>query len=670
MQNKFHNFFSGKVRFNPENFNDFFASGMKESSSPILNSSALNFIKNLSLKVALLSLCSYLLALTFFWLHYKNICNILLLITFFLSGTPALVQSLEDICDRIINIDILMTLAAFGSILIHQALEGALLLVLFAISEALEDMVSYKAKSTLASLKKLTPYTTWLVNPNGTLTKKQTKTISVGEIIRIKGGEIIPLDGVIVQGASSLNLTLITGEKIPKSCFPGDFVPSGAHNLEGSLDIRVTRKSTDSTVERIVQLVVEAQKSKPHLEQRLQSWSNVYAVTIICLSIAMIFILPFIFHIPFLGLHSSVYRSLAFLIAASPCALILAMPITYLSAINSCAKEGIFLKGGLVLDNIASCTGVALDKTGTLTTGNLTCSEVHFLNNDNPRLTESLLSIVLTVEQSVNHPIAQSIVDFISEKKILPELSVSQITTVPGYGVSASYQDTPLFIGKTDWILDKLLDKDKMYVENYVREKKQKGETCSLALINSHILIFTLKDSLRHGVQDTLRTLKKQKINLYLLTGDSKQSALNISKKLGITNVFYNLDPKHKLEKIKEISLKQRLIMVGDGINDAPSLTQAHVGIAMGGIGSATAIEAADVVFLQDNIRSLSFLLKKAKKTQLVVKENLFLALGIITCISIPALLGIIPLWLAVVLHEGSTVIVGLNALRLLKNKN
>ncbi len=669
MQNKFHNFFSGNVRFNSENFNDFFSSGMQESSSPILSSNAINITKNLSLKVALISLGCYLLALILNWFHYTNISYILLLITFFLSGTPALIQSLEDISNRIINIDILMTLAAFGSILINQALEGALLLVLFAISESLEDMVSYKAKSTLSSLKKLTPYTTLLVNSDGTLSKKQTKSINVGDIIRIKSGEIVPLDGIIIKGSSSLNLTLITGEKLPKSCFPGDFVPSGAHNLEGSLDIQVSHKSADSTVEKIVQLVIEAQKSKPHLEQKLQSWSNIYAITIISLSIVMIFTLPFIFHIPFLGINSSIYRSLAFLIAASPCALILAMPIAYLSAINSCAKKGILLKGGIVLDNLSSCTSIALDKTGTLTTGNLTCSEAYHVNeNTNP--ISSLLSIVLTIEQSVNHPIAQSIVDFIREKNILPELSISQIKTIPGYGVSASYKEMDIFIGKSDWILPKLPEEYKVYVKNYIDDKRHNGETCSLALIGSDILIFTLKDSLRPGVKKTIQELKKQKIELNLLTGDSQQSAFTVAKQLGINNIFYNLDPKHKLEKIKEMSLTQNLIMIGDGINDAPSLTQAHVGIAMGGIGSATAIEAADVVFLHDNICSLSFLLQKAKKTQSIVKENLFLALGIIILISIPALCGLIPLWLAVVLHEGSTVIVGLNALRLLKNKD
>lgn len=669
MQKKFHYFFSGNIRFNSENFNDFFSSGMQESSSPVLNSNAINLIKNLSLKIALTSLGCYLLALVFTWLQYTNISNILLLITFFLSGTPALIQSLEDISNRIINIDILMTLAAFGSILINQALEGALLLVLFAISESLEDMVSYKAKSTLSSLKKLTPHTTWLVNSDGTLSKKQTKTINVGDIIRIKEGEIIPLDGTIIQGSSSLNLALITGEKTPKSCFPGDSVPSGAHNLEGSLDILVSHKSSDSTVEKIIQLVIEAQKSKPHLEQRLQSWSNIYAITIICLSLAMIFILPFIFHIPILGNNSSIYRSLAFLISASPCALILAMPIAYLSAINSCAKKGILLKGGIVLDNISSCTSIALDKTGTLTTGNLTCSEFHFVNNKDSKSIDPLLSIVLTIEQSVNHPIAQSIASFINKKNILPELSVSQIKAIPGYGVTATYKKAPIFIGKSDWIFPKLSDEDKIYVKNYIDAKKHNGEICSLALINSNILIFTLKDSLRPEVKDTIQKLKQQKIELNLLTGDSKQSALNIAKQLGINNVFYNLDPKHKLEKIKELSLIKNLVMIGDGINDAPSLAQAHVGIAMGEVGSATAIEAADTVFLHDNIHSLPFLLKKAKQTQTIVKENLFLALSIITFISIPALLGFIPLWLAVVLHEGSTVIVGLNALRLLKNQ-
>ncbi|AKC30101.1 cation-translocating P-type ATPase [Chlamydia trachomatis] len=649
--------------FSRELLSDFFESGMAEENSPLLSQKNRRLSQNLTLKSAYISLALYLGSLLSHWIGYQALSSLLLILTFFLAGTPALIKSFEDILDRTVNIDILMTSAAFGSIFIGGALEGALLLVLFAISESLGAMVSGKAKSTLASLKHLAPTVAWVVQQDGSLQKVLVQNVKIGEIIRVKSGEVVPLDGKIIHGASSINLMHLTGEKIPKSCGIGDTIPAGAHNLEGSFDLQVLRIGAESTIAHIINLVVQAQSSKPKLQQRLDRYSSTYALTIFAISACIAIGGSLFTTLPFLGPDSAFYRALAFLIAASPCALIIAIPIAYLSAINACAKHGVLLKGGVVLDRLVSCNSVVMDKTGTLTTGDLTCSGCEDFGPESPLF----YSCVLAMEQSSSHPIAQAIVNYLTEKQVR-SLPATQCTTIPGEGVSGEFNGEQAFVGRVSTALRYVPEEYREQLRERAQQAQERGDTCSIACLGKRVSLFYFRDVPRHDAANIVSYLKKNGYPVCMLTGDHRISAENTARLLGIDEVFYDLTPDNKLSKIQELAKSRQIMMIGDGINDAPALAQATVGIAMGEAGSATAIEAADVVLLNQGLSSLPWLIDKAKKTRRIVSQNLALALAIILFISGPASMGVIPLWLAVILHEGGTVIVGLNALRLLKN--
>ncbi|AGJ64184.1 cadmium-translocating P-type ATPase [Chlamydia trachomatis] len=649
--------------FSRELLSDFFESGMAEENSPLLSQKNRRLSQNLTLKSAYISLALYLGSLLSHWIGYQALSSLLLILTFFLAGTPALIKSFEDILDRTVNIDILMTSAAFGSIFIGGALEGALLLVLFAISESLGAMVSGKAKSTLASLKHLAPTVAWVVQQDGSLQKVLVQNVKIGEIIRVKSGEVVPLDGKIIHGASSINLMHLTGEKIPKSCGIGDTIPAGAHNLEGSFDLQVLRIGAESTIAHIINLVVQAQSSKPKLQQRLDRYSSTYALTIFAISACIAIGGSLFTTLPFLGPDGAFYRALAFLIAASPCALIIAIPIAYLSAINACAKHGVLLKGGVVLDRLVSCNSVVMDKTGTLTTGDLTCSGCEDFGPESPLF----YSCVLAMEQSSSHPIAQAIVNYLTEKQVR-SLPATQCTTIPGEGVSGEFNGEQAFVGRVSTALRYVPEEYREQLRERAQQAQERGDTCSIACLGKRVSLFYFRDVPRHDAANIVSYLKKNGYPVCMLTGDHRISAENTARLLGIDEVFYDLTPDNKLSKIQELAKSRQIMMIGDGINDAPALAQATVGIAMGEAGSATAIEAADVVLLNQGLSSLPWLIDKAKKTRRIVSQNLALALAIILFISGPASMGVIPLWLAVILHEGGTVIVGLNALRLLKN--
>lgn len=648
--------------FSPKILTNFFESGMAEDNSPLLSKKSRLLSHNLPLKAAYFSLFTYALALLFHFIHKENLSLLFLVFTFFVAGTPACIKSLENLRDKTVNIDILMTAAAFGSIFINGALEGALLLVLFAVSESLGQMVSGKAKSTLASLKNLAPTIAWVVQADGSLRKTPVNLVQVGDIIRTKSGEVVPLDGEIIHGASSINLMHLTGEKVPKSCGIGSIVPAGAHNLEGSFDLKVLRTGADSTIAHIIHLVVQAQATKPALQQRLDKYSSIYALTIFIIASLIAILVPLFSPIPFFGTHSAFYRALAFLIAASPCALIIAIPIAYLSSINACARHGILLKGGVILDRLVSCKAIVMDKTGTLTTGELTCIGCDHFGIEDPEF----YSRILALEQSSSHPIAQAIVRFISDQQITP-VPADQYWTIPGEGVKGLFGEEEVFIGKSSAVLQLIPLPVREEIEERVRLAKNQGDICSLACLRNHYAIFYFRDQLRPEAKHLVQDLQASGYPIIMLTGDHHISANNIAQQLNIQEVYADLSPEDKLAKVRELAKERHILMVGDGINDAPALAQATVGIAMGEAGSATAIDAADIVLLNDALSSLPWIIRKAAQTRRIVSQNLCLALAIILLISWPASLGIIPLWLAVILHEGSTVVVGLNALRLLK---
>ncbi len=639
----------------PVYFDEFFASGKEETISPFLTPTSRKWGKNLSLRTSFFS--AFCLALSFaFSFISPPLSHLFLIFVYFLSGTSALISSLHDIRNFEINIDVLMTLAALLSVLIGSGLEGGLLLVLFEISAAMEETVAHKTRGTLVSLHELSPRAAYVIGENGIIYEKALRDITVGTLLLIKAGEIIPLDGEVVEGQSLVNLVHLTGESQPLAKKIGDEVPAGAGNLDGTLTLRVIRTSSDSTLSRIIKLITQAQEAKPKLQQFLDRFGKWYASSIILLSALFACTLPWIFHIPYLGIEGSIYRALTFLIAASPCALIIAVPTAYLGAISSCAKKGILLKGGITLDGVASCKVVAFDKTGTLTTGKLTCTSFEQIAGPsfNP---DTAISIAATLERHAVHPIAEALVLY-AQKRNLPSSSIEHFKSIAGSGLEGVVLNYPSFIGSQDFIFTKMKNPPPI---------PSSSQLVTYLLVDEALFAFHFTDEIRSNIKKVISLLKQKNLQVVMLSGDHTINATTVGKELGIDEVYADLRPEDKLAKVELLSKTKGLMMIGDGINDAPALARATIGISMGKIGSSTAVDASDIVFLNDDLNLLDWLYRKAHKTMRIVKENLTLALAVICCVTTPALLGWVPLWLAVILHEGGTVLVGLNSLRLLR---
>lgn len=651
----------------PYLFDEFFASGKEESISPFITSGSKKWGKNLPLKSA--ASAALLLTLAFI-LSFTNplLTPPILTLVYFLVGVPALLAAINDLKNLEINIDVLMTLAAFVALLIDSSLEGALLLVLFELSYGLEENVSKKTLSALHNLNHLAPKFAHIVDMDGSLYEKSVREIAVGARLLIKNGEIVPLDGTILKGTTSLNLVHLTGESLPIDKTVGDLIPAGARNLEEAIVIEVNRTSADSTLTRIIQLITEAKEAKPKLQQLLDRFGKHYATAIIALTFIFSFTLPFIFNTTYFGPEGSIYRSLAFLIAASPCALIIATPTAYLSAISACARKGILLKGGVTLDALASCSIIAFDKTGTLTTGDLLCTEVEPLGTGKFSIEEAL-SIAYGLERQVVHPIATAICSLAVSKQCLPA-EISSFKSIAGIGLQGLvHKNIPVVIGRPEHISKQLSEETKTQITSWTEKLTDQGSMVAALMIGKEFFLFRFTDQIREEAKGLFEKIKtKNKLRSVMLTGDNDRSARNIGKQLGIDEIFSGLRPEDKLKKVAELAQEGGLAMVGDGINDAPALARATVGISMGRIGTAAAIDASDVVLLNDDLQLLSWLFTKSHQTLQIVKQNLTLALSVICLITIPALLGFIPLWLAVLLHEGGTVLVGLNSLRLLKS--
>lgn len=646
----------------PYFFDDFFASGLSESVSPFLTKSSRSWGKHLPMMRAIIGAFLWVIAFTFSFTH-QEFSFLFIPIIYFLCGIPSLVSAIDDLKNLEININILMTAAAFLALFLGSALEGALLFVLFDLSSSMEHMVTQKAKNSLHNLNQLRPMLAYVIKPDGLLIETFVKDIEIGTHILIKAGEVVPLDGNVIAGQSAVNLVHLTGESLPVVKKKGDEVPSGASTIDGSLTLEVTRISGDSTISKIIQLISNAQETKSTSQRWLDVFGKRYTFAIFAITIALALSLPFIFSISYFGKEGAIYRSLAFLIAASPCALIIATPTTYLSAISSCAKKGIILKGGAILDVLSHCSILALDKTGTITEGNLQCTNIEALDSNSRYSIDQALTFAASLETHSSHPIATAICTFAKTKK-LPIRKIEDFVSKPGFGLQGKIDNASVLIGLPDFILSSFPEKNKQ-IESI---KNAANQTITLCSIEGSLFLFYFEDPIR---EDSFSLIKKILTNKHLapimLTGDNLKSATVVANKLNIKEIYADLRPEDKLSHIANLSKKTGLIMVGDGINDAPALARATVGISMGKIGSKTAIDASDVILYNDDLGLIHWLYEKAKKTTKILKQNFILALFIICFASIPALLGIVPLWLAVTLHEGGTLLVGCNSLRLLK---
>lgn len=626
-----------------------------------------------------------------------------------LVGVPAILDASVDIAGLKVNIHVLMALAAFASLLMGNALEGGLLLAMFSLSHIAEEYFTKRALGDVEALKESNPESALVLETQGTstfpsvsamtYTEVPLQKVKVGSFILVRAGEAVPVDGEVWQGRSMVTVEHLTGEAEPIEKKVGDLVPGGARNLDGMLIIKGIKIWEDSTLARIMKLTEEAQQNRPKLQRWLDEFGERYSQAVIAMSVSVALLGPLVFKWPLIGSsvsRGSIYRALGFMVAASPCALAVA-PLAYATAVSSCASKGILLKGGEALDALASCDTVAFDKTGTLTTGDLVCKAIEPIyghvskeQNEpklgcccNPNCETEALAVAAAMEQGASHPIARAVVDH-SEGKVLPALAIENFESFPGKGLEATVSGLKsqqggshkALLGSLDYVASsvklasssgKILDaaKDSAYGNELVR---------AALSVNEKVTLFHFEDKLRPGAAEVIASLKQAGMQILMLTGDHASSAKRVAKAVGIEEVHFGMKPEDKLHRIKNLSrqsgkgLSRGLIMVGDGINDAPALAAATVGIVLAHYASATAVAVADVLLLQDNIDGVPFVIAKAHQTTTLVKQSVGLALACIFIAALPSVLGFLPLWLTVLLHEGGTLLVCLNSARALND--
>lgn len=611
----------------------------------------------------------------------NNIHHIIYYIAYFFGGYYAMKEMITHVIKGKFEIDFLMIFAAVGAAILGKHSEGTLLLFLFSLGGALEHYALEKAKKQIKALNDLTPSVA-NVKRNNQIIEIAIEKVQLGDIVVVKSGSKIPVDGVIISGESSVNQAPITGESkliekiyIENKNYNKDFstideknkVYAGTINGEGVLEIEVLKKVEDSTVARLIKLINEAESKKSNTQKLTNNIEKYYVPFILI----FVLILCFAFLILNEKPSESFYRAMRVLVGGSPCALAISTPSVILSGIARAAKERILVKGGRPLEELGIIDAIAFDKTGTLTEGTPKVQNIITTNN----VTEKeLLEILYKIEETSTHPIAKAIVKKCKEKVsdielINNDLNISEITNVSGKGIKANFNGENLFVGSPKFMEDSgiILNESE---NNKIVEFFNKGCTVMLVGIEKIgiIGIISLIDEPKKEVKEVIKNLKATGIkDIIMLSGDDQRVANTVGSEIGITNIKGNLLPEDKLKEIEKIKEKgYKIAMVGDGINDAPSMAISNVGIVMGAAGSDVALETADVALLGDKLENIEFAIKLSKKVNKIIKQNLIISIGMLLFLIPASLFGITEMGPTVVLHEGTTVLVVFNALRIL----
>ncbi|MBT2674356.1 cadmium-translocating P-type ATPase [Streptomyces sp. ISL-14] len=587
--------------------------------------------------------------------------TILYAIAMVISGYKPVKSAFYAIKSRSLDMNVLMSAAAIGAALIGEWLEGATVVWLFAIGNLLQTKSIERTRNSIRNLMDLAPPEAW-VSVGSEIIKKPVEEITVGDIIIVKPGDKIPLDGEIIQGSTSVNQAPITGESIPVDKEIGDTVYAGTINENGSLEVNVTKLAEDTTISKIIHLVEEAQEQKAPTEAFVDKFASVYTPIVFILALA-IMVLP-----PLLGFGTWgdwFYKGLELLVVACPCALVISTPVAIVSAIGNAAKNGVLIKGGTFLEKAGAITAIAFDKTGTLTEGKPKVSEIKVSNVSE----EELLSIALTLEDYSTHPIAKAIVGYAKEKGIQPK-NGELFKSIVGKGVQATIKGDIFYAGNL-----KLFEEMNVSLEdvkNHVQDIQNNGKTVIIIGTNHQVIgMIAVSDTIRETTSSALKALKQSGVKqTVMLTGDNEGTAKMIASEANVNRYFAELLPEDKVDAIKKLQNEgHKVAMVGDGINDAPALATADLGIAMGGAGTNTAMETADIVLMADNLDKLPHTMKLSRKALTIIKQNIWFSVIIKVIALVLIFPGWLTLWMAVLSDTGAALIVILNAIRLLKFK-
>lgn len=602
----------------------------------------------------------------------------LYLLSYFFGGFYAVAEAWESIRKGRFNIDSLMIIAAIGAAILGYWAEGGLLLFLFSLGHALEHMAMNKARKSISDLGKITPDTA-LKLIDGTVVEVGIQELSRGDIVRVKPNTAIPVDGVVIRGSGWVNQAPITGESIPvtKEAIPlvdtelpdfSDLSPdhrvfAGSLNGTTGLEICVLRKAEDTTLARLVKLVSEAESQKSTTQLFTDKFQRIFVPAVLIL----VALLHFAFLVVDESFQDSFYRAMAVLVASSPCALAISTPSAVLSGVARAARSGVLIKGGGPLELLGAVKTIAFDKTGTITRGEPVLVDVFPAKGVSE---EEFLKILAAVEALSDHTLARAVVDGVEQRGIsVPFGSATHLTAMGGKGVEAEFEGQMVWVGNKE-----LFDQEGIRIPQPLLEKINKaveeGKTIAITYRQDKFLgAVSLRDEPKEEVRSVLRQLQGQGIeNIIMLTGDHQKVGEAISEETGLTRVYGNLLPEEKVDAIKELRKEyEHVAMVGDGVNDAPAMAHSSVSVAMGVAGSDVALETADVALMNDDLNGLPFVIALSRKSKQIIRQNLWISLGMVAILIPLTIAGVARIGPAVVAHEGSTLLVVLNALRLLR---
>ena len=598
------------------------------------------------------------------WMSFNpTLTTIIFMIGALIAGYEIAILAYNSLVKRhTIGPAMLMCIACVASFIIGHPEEGAAVTFLYYIAEFLEDYAEHRAKRSIKSLVEIAPETA-RVKVNDSEELRNVDDVEIGEIVIVKPGDKVPLDGEVVLGSSSINQASITGESVPILKEVGDEVFSGTVNEDGYLEIVVTKKAKDSVISKIVTLVKRSQLNRSETESLVEKVAKYYTPVMMVAAACVAFIPPLLFG---QNLIDWVYKALSLLVISCPCAFLISTPVGMVSAITSATKNGVLIKGSTYVEEMRGVKAVIFDKTGTLTEGKLVLSEVEVLDEKYSK--DEIVKIAGSLENQSSHPIAQAIVNYALENNISFE-EIEEFKNVPGKGIVASINGKQFYAANEALIEGSSFDISRDEINKFSAE----GKTIIFVGNAEKVLaIITVSDKIRENASEVIADLKEQGVQTVMLTGDNKIAAKSVADEIGIDYVYSNLMPENKLNILDTIRNKfGDVAMVGDGINDAPALARANIGIAMGAAGSDVAIETADVALMQDDISKLPYLFSLSHKTMGIIKQNITVAIAVKLLCVILAILGIITLMMSVGFGDlGLTILVILNSFRIGMVKN
>lgn len=544
--------------------------------------------------------------------------------------------------NKTINENMLITISCIGALAIGEVVEGMLVIALYTIGKILEEKAVNNSRKSIKDLIDIKqPYAN--LKQTDEIKKVDVEEIKINDILVVKKGEKIPVDGIVITGETMLDTSALTGESELMQIKEGDQVLSGSMNMGEIIEIKATQIAENSTVSKILELLEDATDKKTKTETIVSKISKIYTPIVIILALLIVICLPIIFNIPML---EAIHRGLTFLVISCPCAIAISVPLSYFTGIGVASKKGILIKGSNYLDALDNTKNIVFDKTGTLTNGAFTVTNIEIFDKD---YTENqVIDILIKGESFSNHPIAKSIMNLKNEK--VNNDDVKKYQEIEGKGITFELNDKKISIG------------------NKLICNCEEDAILHLNIDGKHIASVFINDGIKNDAKETIEELKKQKIKTFMFTGDKKETALNIGKKLNIDEIKYEMLPTDKFEEFEKVSSKNELtIFVGDGINDAPVLKRADIGISMGGVGTDSAIEASDIVLMSDDLKKIPVAIQISKYTKNIIRQNLVFSISMKIIILLLSVLGFANMWLAVFADTGLTLLTILNTLRIIK---